>query len=178
MPDKNTQPDDYKNLIDLLAVFSEGRQRLATLELEAQSEFTEIVDTHRAEYAELQSKISQAEAAIDEIATRHPEWFTEKRHVKTPYGTVKVTRTTKLKVSNEEAAILRIEHAGHGEKFIRTEKALNLEALEALSDDELKAFGIIRIRDENVSVKEATIDFGKAVKAAEKQEARPDAKAA
>lgn len=165
------QPDDYKNLIDLLAIFTEGKIRLAALENEAQSEFTEIVDARRAEYAELQGKIGEAEAAIEVIATRHPEWFTDKRHVKTPYGTVKVTRSTKLDVPNEEAAILRIKHAGYGDKFIRTAESLNLEALEDLSDAELKAFGIVRIRDENVLVKEAKIDFGKAVKAAEKEAA-------
>lgn len=172
------QPDDYKNLIDLLAVFTEAKQRLAALEGEAQSEFMEIVDAHRSEYAELQKKIGEADAALETIARNHPEWFTEKRHVKTPYGTVKVKRTSKLDVTNEEASILRIEHAGKGEDFVRTAKALNLEALEKLSDAELKSFGIVRINEESVTVAEAKIDFGKAVKAAEKQEARGDAKAA
>ncbi|EDY16717.1 hypothetical protein CfE428DRAFT_5830 [Chthoniobacter flavus Ellin428] len=168
---KETTPDDYKNLIDLLAVFSEGRQRLAALENEAQSEFTEIVDTHRSEYTELQKKIGEAETAIEVIARRHPEWFTKARHVKTLYGTVKVKRTSKLDVANEEASILRLEHAGQGDKFVRTAKALNLEALESLSDAELKSYGIVRINDESVTVAEAKIDFGKAVKAAEKKEA-------
>lgn len=171
-------PDAYKNLIDLLAVYSEGKSRMAALENEMQTEFMELVDERRSEYAELQLKIGQAETALEAIAIAHPEWFTDKRHVKTPYGTVKVTRTSKLDVTNPEAAILRIEHAGYADKFVRTSKELNLEALEALSDAELRAFGIIRINDESVSVKEAKIDLGKAVKQIEKQEARGDAKAA
>lgn len=163
------QSTEYKNLVDLLAVYTEGKQRLATLENDAQSEFTEIVDAHRDEYAELQSKIGAAEVAIEAIVAAHPEWFTEKRSVKTPWGAVKVKRTTKLEVKNEEATILRIEHAKRGEQFVRIEKTLNLEALENLSDAELKSFGIIRIHEESVTVVEAKIDFGKAVKAVEKR---------
>lgn len=166
---------DYKNLVDLLAVHSEAKLRLAGIELAAQEEFTGIVDEHRTNFAKLQSTVTESVAAIEALAVKHPEWFAEKRSVKTPYGTVKVTRTTKLNLPNEEVTVLLIERAEEkGEvevgRYLRTKKEPNLEALAEISDAELKAFRIERIRDESVKVTEAKIDFGKAVKAIESQE--------
>lgn len=170
--DKQTSAD-YKNLIDLLSVFSEAKRRLAELENDAQSEFTQIVDDMRSDYSTAQLAVTQSEAAIQALFAKHPEWVTDKRTVKTPYGTVSARRTSKLSVANEEATILLIERRGGEaeEKFVKTEKKLDLEALEKLSDDELKAFRIVRVQEESLTIKEAKIDLGKAVKAAAEKEA-------
>lgn len=160
---------DYKNLVDLLGVFTEAKLRLDELQNTSASDYLEIVDGVRKDYAELQSKVTESELAIEIIAMRHPEWFTEKRSVKTPYGTVKVTRTNKLDVPNEEVSILLIERAeelGTLEKgrYLRTKKEVNIDALQSMTDAELSALRINRIRDESVKVTEAKVDFGKAVK--------------
>lgn len=165
---------DYKNLVDLLAVFTEAKLRLDELQNNAASEYMEIVDGVRGTYAGLQSTVTESELAIEGIALTHPEWFADKRSVKTPYGTVRVTRTTKLDVPNEEVTVLLIERAEetlHLEpgRFLRTKKEPNLDALKELSDRELKALRIERVSDESVKVTEAKIDFGKAVKAAESE---------
>lgn len=162
---------DYKNLIDLLAVYSEGKRRVAALELDAQEEFTGIVDGVRSAYAEAQLAVTQSEAAIKLIVLQHPEWFEEKKTVKTPYGQVQTRTTTKLEVPNEEASILLIERQGEEAEasFTHTKKSLNLEALEKLSDAQLKAYRITRVTDESVTVKEASLDLGKAVKSASKK---------
>jgi len=73
------KPDDYKNLIDLLAVFTEGRQLLASLE-STPNEFTETSTPTVRQYSRLQCTISDAEAASTPSPAQ-PEWFTEKRHV-------------------------------------------------------------------------------------------------
>ena len=173
MSTTDTTSADYKNLIDLLAVFSEAKQRLAALELDAQSEFTGIIDEARKPYTDAQIAVTQSEAAIVAIAEAHPEWFAARRSLKTPYGTVSVRKTTKLAIPNEEATILLIKQRFDGEKaadFVRSAEALDLEALEKLDDRELKALRIKRVTDDSISLREAKIDLGKAVKATESEE--------
>jgi hypothetical protein len=150
-------------------VHSEACLRLKELESEVQADYMELVDERRSDYAELQLTITETEQAIEAIVERHPEWFTKKRSVRTPYGVVKCTRTTKLDVPNEEATILLIERdtkKDEQEQYIRTSKTLNLEALESLSDEQLAAFRIFRVRSESIKIEEGKIDLGKAVKSA------------
>lgn len=172
---KTENTDQYKNLVDLLAVYAECTNRLEILQSEIHSGLIEIIDDKRKEYAETQAALSQAESAIEQIATSHPEWFSEKRRsIKTPYGTVSFRRSTKLDVANEEASIILIEQLCDEDaaaQLIRQEKALNLEALEKLSDAELKQYRIRRVTEDNCSVKAAKIDLGKAVKEAAEKEA-------
>ena len=84
-----------------------------------------------------------------------------------------VRKTTKLEIPNEEATILLIKQRFDGEKaadFVRSAEALDLEALEKLDDRELKALRIKRVTDDSISLREAKIDLGKAVKATESEE--------
>jgi hypothetical protein len=172
---KTEHTDEYKNLIDLLAVYAECTNRLESLQSEIQGSLLEIVDDKRKDYAECQAALSQAEAAIEAIATSHPEWFSEKRRsIKTPYGTVSFRKSTSLDVPNEEASIILIEQnlpQEQAAQYVRQEKALNLEALEKLTDAELKPFRIKRVTSDSFSVKAAKIDLGKAVKEAAEKEA-------
>jgi len=163
---------DYKNLIDLLAVYAGADSRLKAMASEVQESLLETVDERRKEYAELQAAMTDAETAMEIIARRHPEWFASARSIKTPYGVVKFHASAKLVAANEEASIVLIESKCDDEekaKYLRTETTLNLEALKTLSDAQLKQFRIERVEDDNFSVKASTIDLGKAVKqAAEK----------
>jgi len=164
---------DYQNLVNLLSIYSEATNRMLAMQAEMQGQYMELIDSSKPEYAELQSKLGEAEAAMETLALTHPEWFPEKRKsIKTPYGTVKLTATTVLEVPNEEATIILIEAAGKTakEKYLRTNTGLNREALEALSDAELKPFRITRIKDQSFKVTAAQLDMGKAVKDAAKAE--------
>ena len=124
---------------------------------------------------------------MEQIAKSHPEWFDGRRSIKTPYGTVKLTKTTKLEVPNEEAAIARLEReafarypgedavakaarASFLDQYTRTTRALNKEALESEDDAFLKLIGVSRATEDSFSAKAATIDLGKAVKTAEPAE--------
>jgi hypothetical protein len=161
---------DFKNLVDLMAIYTECTARLAKMAADCQDCLIEAVDERRAEYADLQEKLSQAEASMEILARRHPEWFGNKRSLKTPYGTVKFHASTKLDVPNEEASIILIEqHATEEQRkqFLRTETTLNLDALKTLTDAQLAQFRIHRVADDNFGVKPATIDLGKAVEKAE-----------
>src|ERR1043166_2943602 len=143
MSAKTEQPtkEDFANLVNLLAVYSDASNRLAELETTANFALLQIVDEHKAEYAQLQKALTDAEAALELIALAHTEWFGgDRKSIKTPYGAVKFHRGTKLVVKNEEAAILLIQReAEHNpefkaEDYLRKVEALNLEALERLDD--------------------------------------------
>jgi hypothetical protein len=162
----NTDPD-YKNLVNLLAVLSDATNRQAVLQQEIDAEYLELVDPRKQEYAANQQAISEAEAAIETIAQRHPEWFAKVKTLKTPYGSVKSTSSPKLQVPSEDASIRLILAAGRKDEFIRESLTLDKESLEKLKDHELAEFGITRVKNDSLTIKPATIDLGKAVQAAE-----------
>jgi hypothetical protein len=104
--------NEYKNLVDLQALHSEAHARLAELEADLQREYLDLVDNHRPEYAEIQSKITEAETALEILARAHQDWFGWSRaSVKTPYGVVKFHKGSKLEADDEEVSILLIEQA-------------------------------------------------------------------
>lgn len=170
--------DDFKNLCDLLSVFSAGTARLKEMEGEMNALLLDLVDDKRAEYAELQQCVTQAETALEIIARAHPEWFTDKKTVKTPFGTVKFHKSTKLEIKNAELTIALVrselargsaDPAGVEAAYIKQEDTLDVEALEKLDDDTLKRLKVKRVASDNFSAQAASVDLGKAVKeAAEK----------
>lgn len=178
-----TPIDPYKNLIDLLAIYSEAKARLASLESETNAAFLDLIDEAKPAYAELQMSLTEAEAAIKEIAAAHPEWFADAKTVKTPFGQVHSQRTTSHEAPDEVSAIARVK-AGDEVKatqlgaLIRLEESLNLDALADLTIEELAQFGIVRRIEESVTLKEAKVSLGQAVKAATKRAAKTEAKAA
>lgn len=162
---------DFKNLVDLMAVMAEGNARLGELENGLQQDYIDLVDARRKDYASLQYAIGQAEESIETLALSNGQWFEKSKTLKTPYGTVSFRKTSKLDVKNEEVSILLLEQLGQdGLPFVRTAKALNLEALEKLDDTELERLRIRRVVTESLSIKPTKVDMGKAVKQAVKAE--------
>lgn len=156
---------DFKNLVDLMAIMAEGSARMSELESGLQQDWLDLVDARRKDYASLQFAIGQAEEAIETLALTNPQWFEKAKTLKTPYGTVSFRKSTKLEVKNEEVSILLLEQLGQdGLPFVRTAKALNLEALEKLDDTELERLRIKRVSTDSLSIKPAKVDLGKAVK--------------
>ena len=161
---------DFKNLVDLMAIMAEGSARLGELENGLQQDWIDLVDARRKDYASLQFAIGNAEQAIEHLALTNPQGFEKVKTVKTPYGTVAFRRSTKLEVKNEEVSILLLEQLGQdGLPFVRTAKALNLEALEKLDDAELERLRIKRVATESLTIKPTKVDLGKAVKQAVKE---------
>jgi ribosomal protein L31 len=167
---------EYKNLVDLQAVHAEATRQIAEITTRVQESYLEIVDGVRDEYALAQSAITETEAALEIIARKHPEWFSEKRSVKTPYGVVKFHKSTSLQIDSEELTILLIKSEFiEPDLYIVESEKLNLEALEDVPDEELKRIRVTRIVTDNFSVKAATIDLGKAVKKAEEKAEKKEA---
>ena len=171
------QSEEFNELVNLLAVYSEAHHQLATIESRANEDLLELVDEHKADYAKLQSTLLQAESAIEAIARSHPEWFPGTRTIKTPYGKISFRRSTSLESTNEEATVrlLRAEAASKPEfdadQFIRQAQAPKLEAMETWSDDELARFMVRRVKRENFSVSASQVEFGKAVSDTQPKEA-------
>lgn len=167
-PKNDNIPDaaTYRELVDHLALLTDASNQFAALDAGIQTEIAAVVDSVRDEYSILQSAISEHEGAIRLIALKHPEWFTAVKTLKTPYGTVGFRAATKLEVPNEELSIALIERRPEGEIYLRSRKFLNIEALETLSDGDLKTLHIERVTADKLTVTPAKIDLGKAVKKA------------
>jgi hypothetical protein len=164
---------DYKNLIDLMAIYAESSARMDELEADLNQAWLDLVDARRADYSKLQLTLSKAEEAIKELSIVNPQWFAKVKTLRTPYGTVAFRRSTKLEVKNEEASIILLEQLGQdGLPFLKTEKTLVLEALEKLDDAELECLRIRRVESESCTIKAAKPDLGKAVAAAAKAHAK------
>lgn len=162
---------DYKNLVDLLAILSEATNRLAELQTSVNAATLEIVDDHKEEYAKLQQTKADAEAGLEILARKHPEWFAKKKSLNTPYGSVALkTNPPKLEVKNEELSIVLIEQEAEknpdfkASAFIETKKVLRLDVLAGEDDDTLSKFRIKRTQDSTFSAKPATLNLGEAVK--------------
>ncbi len=168
-----SKSEDFANVVNLLAVYSDASNRLTELETTANFGLLGIVDEHKAEYAQLQKALTDAESALELICLAHKEWFgADRKSIKTPYGTVKFHSGTKLVVKNEEATVLLIQReAEHNPEFklddyLRKVETPNLEALERLDDAALRKFRVERVREDKFSVVPAKVDMGKAVKEA------------
>lgn len=166
----NTTTDNYTSLVNLLSVFSEATARMDGIQNELHSAYLDLVDAIRHDYADLQATLAQSEEAIVMLATLNPQWFAKARSVKTPYGTVSFRTATKLVAKNEEVTTLLIQQlhdAPEGNPYLRQTTALNLEALEALDDAQLRDLRLKRETTDTCTVKPIKMDLGKAVAAQE-----------
>jgi len=168
-----TNEDDFKKIVDLLADHSTAENELAALEAAANQDFMLTVDALKSKYARLQRRMIEAETALELLARKHPEWFADKKTIKTPYGSVQLKQNPpKIVAENPELSIVLIEAEGTRnpefdvKKYVREEKTLNLEGLAALTDGELKKFRMHRDQSDTFTVKSAKLDMGKAVKEA------------
>jgi len=161
-----------------MAVVAETNQRLGELQGGIDADLRIAVDQSKDDYIEFQTKQSEAEASIELLARRNPQWFEKKKTLTTPYGSVKLTESSSIEVKNESATIALIKHLGVAEDFLRTTEELNKEALEALSDEELALYGLARKRGECCTIKPAKVELGKAIAAANKAAAKAKGKGA
>jgi hypothetical protein len=159
---------DYTTVVGLLSAYSAVAIRLVDYQQAADVVLLEYAAKHRLEIAALQERQNSLAEQMELIARRHPEWFAERKSVVTPCGTIKLTASTRLVVTNDELAIALIQkyYAEISGLYLRFSTELNLEALEALTDAELARLKIARISAENFSVVPAKANLGKAIKAA------------
>lgn len=167
-PTPAARPQDFADLVNLLAALTKSQNNLAHLEQVLNRQHLETVNGHMDAYKEIQTLIGECEAAIRVIAQRNPQWFEDKKSVPTPYGTLKRTTSTSLQIPDEEITMTLIRGANLAEKYIKTTHTLSRESLELLDDEELKKFGIKRVTEHNFNPEPAKVNLGKAVKAAEK----------
>jgi hypothetical protein len=153
----------FQEVIELLSDLSLAANGLTSLEVLATDEQKLVIDKFRSEYISLQNKRSAIEARLEIICRTHPAWFTEKKTLKTPYGSVSLRDSSELSVPNEELTMALIE-SQKAERYIRYTKSLDLEALEKLDDTTLAHYKILRITKSNFTAKPTSLDLGKAVK--------------
>jgi hypothetical protein len=170
-----TNPDQFEQMVGLLAEFTDTANLLARLENDLNHEFLKLLKSELKDYAAYQNIITEAEKRIKEIAERNPQWFA-KPTIKTPFGTVKRTTGTSLVTESEELSVELISREGELDPrflpvdYLRTRIELDREALEKLPDDKLRRFGIRRETRTDIKVSAANVDMGKAVEEAIEQE--------
>jgi hypothetical protein len=162
--------EEFSNFVNLVAVYADASNQLEALQNDANNELLLWLDERKGDYARLQGTLAQAETALELIALKHPDWFGEKKSIKTPFGTAKLHSSTKLVVKNEETTLLLMDRESEKNKefkkadYIRTKQELNLEALEQLDVETLTRLRIDRVTTDNFSVAPAKVDLGKAFK--------------
>jgi phage host-nuclease inhibitor protein Gam len=155
--------EQYKELVDLLALFSAASTQIAELQARADKALLATVDHERPEFALLTSTVEEAEKNIRKLASQHPEWA-DGRTIKTPYGQVQFRRSSKLVAASPEASIelIRVKLKDRDPReFIRTVEELDLEALAGLEDALLAKVGIRRETVDSITIKPAKVDLGK-----------------
>ena len=169
----DTTATDYRNAVDMLALFSDATNRLAELGAELNRQQLDLVDDHREEYSKLQDAIARSEEALRLLALKNPDWFEGKRTVKTPYGKLKFTTSSKLVIANPDTTLAlianepRVNPAFDAKFYVREVREPKREALELLDDATLERFKVRRVKDETFKVEPATVDMGAAVKSAD-----------
>ncbi len=174
---EKTDSKDFRQLVQLLHLYSNASASLDAIEAQAAKEYLAVIERHQADYARLQGILTGTEKVAEDLCRSHPEWFTEKKGLKTPFGTAKLTRTTKLETDDEQKAIALMwrKHARNKEfplgNFVREEQRIDREAMEKLSDAELAEFRIVRVVEQSFSIAPLKVKMEKAVKeAAESKE--------
>ena len=166
---------DYSKLVKLLSKYSEASNALSAIQNAANIDLMERLRAEVPAFAKHQQTLGECEVELELICRRHPEWFSDRKSMKTPFGETKLTCASHLEADNEELSCLLIQQAATKNEegidvtaLLRVKVSLNLEALEALPDSVLRRFKIRRCSDDKFTVKPAKLDMGKAVKALEK----------
>ncbi len=169
---------DYLQLLDMLNVVATSTTRLAEMQAAIDQDMIDAVNEHKDTYADLQTAISDATAALEAICLAHPEWFKEKKSVKTLFGSVGFRDIPSLEIPCEEITLALLENAADQEPMsgielaVKTVKTINREVLEKLTDAELARFRVTRRTGKSFSVKPAKVELGKAVSAGEEADSR------
>lgn len=180
-PTGHSGSQDFARLVELQMKFSGLDVQLADLEAEMNANSLRALKHSATDYVVLQEERSRVETEIKALFAAHPEWRDDgQKSVKTPFGHVQQRSVSELDVPNPAMTIALIEARAardaqfKADLYIKTEKSPKLEALEALSDDELSKLGVRRATSEKITVKPLKANVAKAVKAA-KTEAQPKA---
>lgn len=170
---KGADEGDFKQIVELLATHSQAENELEQLQAQANQEFLLTVDALKSKYARLQQRMIESETALEILSRKHPEWFQDKKTIKTPYGSVQLKNNPpKIVADNPELSMVLIENEGERNKefdpakYIHQEQSLNLEALAGCTDEQLKKWRLRREHSDTFTVKSAKLDMGKAVKEA------------
>lgn len=172
--------DDFKNAVDLLGIVKVCSTRLTELKVGVDEEITALFDDIRSEWSEHEARRTEAEAAIIVLAQRNPQWFAKAKTVSTLYGQIQSRKTTSHEVTSESETIRRIKDrqllatVKNDQKeilllsgLIRKVEEVDLEHCAKLPVELLEELGINRSTDESITVKPASADLGKAMKASD-----------
>lgn len=168
--------DAFARFVDLLQTHSRFANQLAELEVAMNREAQAAAGSRAEDYVVLQEELGKLDIELKLLFNSHPEWRGEKKSVATPFGAVEQRSVTELEVPNPAVTVALIEGRYLNSAFLHITKEPNLEALEALSDDELAKLGINRVKKESITVKATKVSVAKVVKNARAKKPVDEAK--
>ena len=162
-------PPDLKRLHELCRLNATANRELALEKARIEHEFNALVSRHAEYVVEQQAAAERTLAGIEDLVRQHPEWLGEKRQLKTPHGTIKLTATSSLSIADEADTLNRLFARGkrdsgfNAELYYSEKLTLDKEALEKLSNANLGRLGIVRVEGDSFSFKLTAVDINKAL---------------
>ncbi|HSI11747.1 MAG TPA: host-nuclease inhibitor Gam family protein [Chthoniobacter sp.] len=154
--------DDFDIISRRLELYAKSTTARDLIKLELEQEHQKALTARKSQIDKQEKRIEFAENVILMIAAEHPEWFTDKKSLVTPFGSINSRATTSHKVSDEQHTIRLIKAAATRTDdeiqrarllgLIRVKEELNLEAVECLSEKELNALRIVRVKGASLSI--------------------------
>lgn len=155
--------DDFEIVSRRLELLAKSTTARDAIKLELEQEYQKLLTSRKTELGKQEKRIEFAENVILLIAAEHPEWFSDKKTLTTPFGSVHSHASTSHKVVDEQhsirlikAAALRTDDEVQRARLIgliRIREELNLEAVECLSEKDLNALRIVRVKGNSLSIK-------------------------
>ena len=162
-------PPDLKRLHELCKLNATANRELDLQKARIANEFNALVARHAEYVVELQATTERTLAGIEELVRQNPAWLGEKRQLKTPFGTIKLTATKSLSIPDEDDTLACLLARGKRDKefnatlYYRDSRTLNKEALEKLNKVDLTRLGIVQVDSDSFSFKLAAVEINKAL---------------
>ena len=158
---------DFAEFVEQLAEFTRLDSELAALELTVNKAAQKCAVDRAPDYVLLQEARTRSEERVKALYAAHPEWRGKSKSVSTPLGEVAERETTTLEIPNPAVTVTLIKAAAatfgrQPKDLLHVEESPNKEALEGMTDDQLKALGVARVTRTSVSVKARKVDVKKA----------------
>ena len=164
-----TVPPDLKRLHQLCQLNATANRELDLEKAKVAHEFNALVSRHADYIIELQATAERTIAGIEELVRQNPGWLGDKRQLKTPHGTIKLTATSSLSIPDEVDTLARLEARAKRDRefdatlYFRDSRELNKEALQAMTTGDLARLGIVRVASDSFKFTLASVDINKAL---------------
>ena len=160
---------ELKRLHELCGYHAASSKELSLIHARLEREWLALIGRHKDEILALEHALKTTLASLEELARQHPEWFGEKRQLKTPVGVIKFTATSSLSIPDPYRTIDKLfkradRVAGFDATlYMTTDTKLDKEVLEKLPKEVLERIGVVVVEGDSFSFKPLIVDLKRAL---------------